>query len=298
MSDHSLPNSKPLQESTPEIDEIEGLLRTYRPNPGQRLYTQVATSDWLKPTDTFTYPGAKRHISIRPNKLSLRWALSFIPVLLIFTLVLLTPLGSSLAQSVTRFFQIAPSDHMTEVISLTPYPTSEERSIYDLHSLSASQAEKLAGFKVKTLAELPSRRWRFHGAEYDAENQRVSLFYSLPSIYGTPMDPVEDIILFISEQRSAFKDYYRLCPNVTITEVDINSWPAELADGGVWGAEMPPTPETPQEYECKPVAAGEAMILRWEETDLKYEITVVQFAEDTSVWLSHADLLNLAGNMK
>jgi hypothetical protein len=38
--------------------------------------------------------------------------------------------------------------------------------------------------------------------------------------------------------------------------------------------------------------------IRWEETDLKYEITVTQFAEDLSLWLSQADLIHLAENMK
>ena len=38
MSNHLLPDSRSLQQTTPDTAEIEALLRTYRPDPGQHLY--------------------------------------------------------------------------------------------------------------------------------------------------------------------------------------------------------------------------------------------------------------------
>ena len=298
MSEHTLSSSRPSQHTPPEIDEIEALLRAYRPNPSQRLYVQAAAADWMKPANFMTHRRTRMQTPIIRQKLLLRWMFVFVSTLLIFLVILFTPMGRSLAQSFTQFFQIAPSDHTTEVVSLTPYPTPDPEYPYNLYTLSIAQAEALAGFKVRELTNLPSNRWAFHGAKYESENQQVSLFYSLPSLDSTPDNPQEVTYLYVSEQRGEFEYSWGLCPNGTITEVKVNNWPAELSDGAVWVTTTPPTPGITREWGCQPVPSGSAMMLRWDEIDLKYEITVAQFAEDTSTWMNHQDLLNLAENMK
>jgi len=40
------------------------------------------------------------------------------------------------------------------------------------------------------------------------------------------------------------------------------------------------------------------MMLRWKETDLKYEINASQLTGDTSLWLTKQGLIDLAENMK
>lgn len=300
MTNHSFPNSNPPCHTIPEIDEIERLLRTYRPSPNSHLFEKVAEVTWMKSTSPLSYQRTKIQMPSINRKMTTRWALVFLSVLLAVTLVMFTPIGGSLAQSISRFFQIAPSDHVTEVVSLTPFPTPDSGYPYNLYTLSIAQAETLAGFKVKALTEdLLPPNWVFHGANYEPENQKVSLFYSLPSLNSTPEQRMEAIYMYISEQRGEFENYnWSECPNGTITEVKINNWPAELADGAVWETNTAPTPGVTREWVCEKVEPGTAMALRWEETDLKYEISVVQFAENTLVWLTQSDLLNLAENMK
>lgn len=298
MSDH-ISDSRPPQLPPPEIDEIEALLRAYRPNPGQRLYVQAAAAEWMKPANTIAHRITGMLMPLTRQKRLSQWAFVFLlAALLIFSLMLFTPLGRSLAQSFTQFFQVAPADHKTEVVSLTPYPTPDPLYPYNIYTLSVAQAEELAGFKVKVLTNLPDDRWVFHGAKYESETQQVSLFYTLPSIYSTPLDPIEDYFMTVSEQRGAFENFWGECPNGTITKVKVNNWPAELADGAMWVTTTPPSPGITREWSCQPVPSGHAMSLRWEEADLKYQLTVLQFADDISAWLDHQDLVNLAENMK
>jgi hypothetical protein len=300
MTNHSFPNSNLQHHTIPEIDEIEGLLRTYRPNPDSHLFEKVAEITWMKSTSPLSNQKTKTQMPGINRKMTTRWAFVFLSVLLAVTLVMLTPVGRSLAQSITRFFQIAASDHVTEVVSLTPIPTADPGYPYNLYTLSIAQAEALAGFKVKALADdLLPQNWVFHGANYEPENQKVRLFYSLPSLKSTPEQRMESIYMYIDEQRGEFENQnWSECPNGSITEVKINNWPAELADGAVWSTFTAPTPGVTREWVCEKTEPGSAMTLRWEERDLKYEISVDQFAENTSVWLTRSDLLNLAENMK
>jgi hypothetical protein len=211
---------------------------------------------------------------------------------------MVTSLGSSVAQAIAGFFHLAHSDHATEVIPLTPFPTHDPGYSSDTYPLNLSQAETVAGFKVKGISDLPAN-WVFHGAEYKPENQGVRLFYSRPSSEGSSADPNEDIYLYLSEQKGDFDNYdFGQCPNGTISEVKVNQWPGELADGAVWMTFDPPTPGAAINWICEKTDPGIAMILRWEETDLKYEIIISQFAKDHSTWLSPTELITLAENLK
>lgn len=78
----------------------------------------------------------------------------------------------------------------------------------------------------------------------------------------------------------------------------VNGWPAELSDGVVWVTTTPPTPGITRQWECQKVDPGTFMMLRWKETDLKYEINASQLTGDTSLWLTKQGLIDLAENMK
>ena len=292
-------NSLPLDSNREaiEIEEIEALLRTYRPNPDSRLREQVANATWLKSTTSLTSHGARLKKENSGRKINARLAFIFLSILMFITLLFLSPMGRSLAQSVTRFFKLAPFEQVTEVVSLTPFPTRNPEYPYNLYVLSIAQAESLAGFKVKKPTNLPSD-WVFHGAKYEPENQQVKLFYALPSTHALN-DSKEDIYMYITETKGEFENFeWGRCPNGVIEEVMVNGRSAELADGVVWITTTPPTPGVTRQWECQKVDPGSAMILRWEEADLKYEINIAQFAEDASLWLTKQDLISLAVSMK
>jgi hypothetical protein len=294
MSDHLLPDSTPPQQTTPDTAEIEALLRTYRPDPGQHLYEQVAKAAWMKPQPR-SHPW---RTNFRP-KITSRWALAFFSILLAFALILLTPQGRSLAQSITQFFTFANSDHRTELLSMTPFPTPDPGYPYNLYTLNIAQAEAFAGFKLKLVTDLPDK-WLFRGAKYDPKNQQVDLFYSLPAADSTADEPKEAVYLYVSELKGEFdKDAdWAECPDGTITKLKINGWPAELSDGAIWETNTPPTPGVTREWKCVKTDPGSVMDLRWQETDLKYEFSVDQLSDDTSLWLTQSDLIKLAETMK
>jgi hypothetical protein len=294
MSDHLLPDSTTPQQTTPETAEIEALLRTYRPDPGQHLYEQVAKAAWMQPQ-----PGSRRRMANFRPKITSRWALAFFSILLVFALILLTPQGRSLAQSITQFFMFANSDHRTEVLSMTPIPTPDPGYPYNLYTLNIAQAEALAGFKLKLVTGLPDK-WVFRGAMYDPKNQQVDLFYSLPAIDSTADEPKEAVYMYVSELKGEFeKDAdWGECPDGTITKLKINGWPAELSNGTIWETFTPPTPGVTREWKCVKTDPESVMDLRWQETDLKYELSVDQLTDNTSLWLTQSDLIKLAETMK
>ena len=298
MSDHFSFDSTLQQQPIPETDEIEGLLRTYRPTPGQALYEQVATNTWMKSKANKRY-GTNFHLPGFIKKINLRWALGLIATLLMVVMFMaFTPQGRSFAQAISRYFQINPSDHATEVLSLTPMPTNDPGYPYNLYTLDAAQAEALAGFEVKELTGLPEG-WIFNGSSYDPELQQVKLFYSLPSANNTPSQRMEAIYLYVSQQKGEFEDFiWGECPTGTISKVQVNNWPAELSDGSVWVTYTEPTPGITREWTCERADPGATMVLRWKETTLKYQISVDQFFADESVMLGQSDLINLAENMQ
>ncbi len=278
-----------------EIEEIEALLRTYRPTPNNSLRERVANATWMKSPTTQAAQEARPEKVNSGRKITTRLAFTFLSILVFIALVFLSPIGHSLAQAVSRFFKLAPSERVTEVVPLTPFPTPDPGYPYNLYPLNITQAEELAGFKVKELTSLPAN-WVFHGAKYEPENQQVELFYTLPS-----MQPVnkEDIYLYVSEMKGEFENFeWGQCPNGAIEEVMVNGWPAELSDEVVWVTMTAPTPGITRQWECQKVDPGTFMTLRWKETDLKYEINVSQLSGDTSLWLTKQGLIDLAENMK
>ena len=182
---------------------------------------------------------------------------------------------------------------------MTPFPTSDPGYPYNLYTLNIAQAEALAGFKVKAVTGLPDK-WIFRGASYDSKNQQVELFYSLPAVDSTADNPKEAIYLYVSEFKGEFdKDAnWAECPDGAITKLKINGWPAELSNGTIWETFTPPTPGVTREWKCVKTDPESVMDLRWQETDLKYQFSVNQLTDNTSLWLTQSDLIKLAETMK
>jgi hypothetical protein len=294
-----MPNHLPLDSNREsiEMEEIETLLRTYRPTPESRLRERIASATWMKSADTLTHHEARlKNVSMGRRSYA-RLAFAFLSVLVLISLLFLSPMGRGLAQSISQFFRLAPFEQVTEVVPLTPFQTPNPEYPYNLYTLTIDQAESLAGFKVKRPTNLP-HNWVFRGASYEAENQQVELFYTLPA--AQPFEgSEEDIYLYVSQLKGEFEVFeWGQCPNGTIEAVTVNGWPAELADGVVWMTTTPATPGITRQWECQQVEPGFTMTLRWKEEELKYEINISQFAEDISLWLTKEDLISLAENMK
>jgi hypothetical protein len=305
MTSRIFSNSTPQQHIVPELEEIEGMLRTYRPNPGSQLADKVAELTWMSQTSSLDQYQTPVKIPFFNQKRAARWALGFLSVLFLILLLTFTNIGQIAAQSISRFFKISTVNYVREVVSTTPLPTASSNLPYDQYTLSIEQAEAQAGFNIKSLATLPSADWVFHGAKYEPETRGISLFYSLPDREFSTTQR-EDIYLYITAQKSEFEDsrWWGECPKSVIIEVKVNNWPAELADGASWETDTKPTPGVERVWICRVTDPGTTMNLRWDEPDLKYNISVAQMglngegADMTIPWLDQQDLINLAENLK
>lgn len=281
---------QPLKSSrtVPNLEEIEGLLRSCQPTPAPDLSQRVSRATWARPAE-------KLRIWQIP---AWRYALAAVLVILAFSLGWLTPAGKSLADSISQFFQFAPAPQATEIVSTTPMPTADPGYPYNQYLLTPEQAQAAAGFTVKTLDGLPAE-WVLQGARYDPEWQRVSLFYSLPSAESSPQQRMEDAYLYVYQQKGEFENFsLGSCPNGTFQKVMVNAYPAEFTDGAIWTTYTQPTPGIEREWVCERTDPGTVMTLRWQEDALKYEINLTQFVEDASVQLSASDLIQLAESMR
>lgn len=274
--------------TVPNIEEIEGLLRSCQPTPAPTLSQRVSRATWARPV-----PKAKFwQIS------TWRYAMAAVLVILAFSLGLLTPAGKSLAESISQFFQFAPAAHATEIVPTTPLPTADPGYPYNQYLLAPEQAQAAAGFSVKTLDGLPDE-WVLQGARYDPEWQRVSLFYSLPSAGSSPENRMEDAYLYVYQQKGEFENFsLGSCPNGTFQKVMVNAYQAEFTDGAIWTTYTQPTPGIEREWVCERTDPGTVMALRWQEDDLKYEINLTQFVEEVSLRLTSPDLIHLAETMR
>lgn len=272
----------------PNLEEIEGLLRSYQPIPTPTISEQVARATW-----------AGQVVKVRFWQIpSWRLASAAVLVILVFSLGLLTPAGKSLAESISQFFQFAPASQATEIVSTTPLPVEDSGYPYNQYLLTPEQAQAAAGFPVKTLDDLPAG-WVFWGARYDADQQRVSLFYSLPSTDSSPEQRNESAYLYVQQQKGEYENFsLGTCPNGTFQKVMVNTYQAELTDGAIWVTYTQPTPGVERVWVCERTEPGTVMVLRWQEADLKYEINLTQFVEETPARLTGPDLIHLAEFMR
>lgn len=303
MTNHSFSNQSSQQSAVPEIEEIEAQLQTYRPNPGSGLQDKVANTLWMNQSSSLNRHKNSHFMAGFHQKQITRWALAFLSVLFVVLLLTFTNIGQIVASSVSRFFKIAPSNYQTQIVDTTPMSTLEPGFQYKGYTLNIEQAEALSGLQIKSLAVLPTKDWVFRGAENKPEKQGVSLLYGLPSkkpdVYRQ-----DDILVYIFEQKGDFEDFmWGECTDGAVKEVKINNWPGELDNGSTWQTHTEPTPGVKQEWFCV-IQSEVVMTLRWEETDIKYEISVQQLglngegADMTIPWLTEQDLINLAESLK
>src|SRR5512133_1542016 len=117
-----MPNksSLPPNDQDDRNEEIESILKSFRPSPSQNLYQWAAQERWKGqlPTSRWNNP-------VIFQRRSLRWVGSLGLILLLIGLSLLTSWGQSYAQTIFQFFQFATSSSRTERVSMTPIPSPD-----------------------------------------------------------------------------------------------------------------------------------------------------------------------------
>ena len=186
---------------TPDIAQIEELLQSTRLEPGARFHQQMAGAPW-KAAST-----QKEGVFKMNGKY--RFAAFVAVVLVLITVLFVTPAGSVLANQVAHFFTRAqsnalplPSDQIQPPVpSATPEPTHAlalqpasqvattaptatlvPTPVFnpdELQDLSLAEAEAAVGFKLYQPSSLP-RDYRLTRILYDPKHQTVSLQYTSP----------------------------------------------------------------------------------------------------------------------
>ena len=271
------------KESVPalSVEEIEKMLRSFRPEPRSR-FSRTLMRRYAPEISRFGgLPQA-----LRRNR-------RVIVIAILALALLLTPLGTSLAQTLARFFRFANETVQLETVSLTPMSSPNPDYPYNEYTLSKAQAETEAGFALKTLPAFVDgpQGWQFHGYNYDALLNSVKQLYT----YRTGDDP--SIYLFLTTQSSLFEEDWGFCPNGTLHETEVNGLEAEVLDGAVWTTYSEATPGAEREWRCEAMH-GQALALRWVEDGLYYEISVTQFETRSDLLLGREDLVELAEGLR
>jgi len=277
-------NNNPRKFAAPNLDTIESLLSSFRPDPDKELQKRTLQRQLPKNLRPVFVP---RNVRKR--------GLAFGIVVVAFAVILI-PYGRTIAQTFSSFFRFADSTQRTQVISLTPRSTTTPSSAtdqgypYNEFILSKNQAEAQAGFGVKSIQSL-TNGWEFHGYKYE------TLPNSVQQLYTYTYQEKPGIYVYLTIQSSAFKSDWGFCPNSTLFDAAVNGLPAEILDGAVWVTYTEPTPGVVQEYTCEETD-GMVLILRWAEDGLNYEISITQFETLSDISISQEGLIELAENLR
>ncbi len=144
--------SPPPANHPPDEDQIEALLGSLTPRPGERFYRRIANAPW-------------RIHSRKWNRARLLSAAVISALLLIISFLTMPPL-QAVARQAWNFFRLAETDQ----IEIALFSADTELS------LTLEQAASLIDFPLKTPAILPPG-FHFLGANYDPVGPSITLLY-------------------------------------------------------------------------------------------------------------------------
>lgn len=186
----------PIKKIRIEEEEIEDLLRSIRPEPGERYHQCMRRAPWASNTGEYRSAWMKKQ----------RFA--FVAAVMLLSVILLaTPAGKVLADALMQFFtraqgntlpvptdQIAPpaptrtpapthalalhpaGEIVTPTPTITPTLHSQAGVMQDMTLL---EAEAAIGFDLYEPLELP-RNYRLIRIQYDSQQQAVTMLYASP----------------------------------------------------------------------------------------------------------------------
>ena len=283
---------KKIFNSTPDIQEIEYLLKSARFKPGNSFYLRMQSAPWAN-TSTTQHNGFF-------NK-RLLWAGTGAAFLLIVSL-LFTPVGRALANEILHFFVRAPGntlplspDEIVEIVpSATPQPTYfptllpadqvhaptsqptqpptreiEEQAQENLDSISA---RNLVNFELSMPSALP-KDYRLTNTLYDPDLQAIRFTYASPTAGSGE---------FFSLTQGTNLEPLNVGGNAAVERLQINQHEVEWVQGGwfvmngadtaVWENDTPLT------------------TLRWEENGVTFELIFMMNETFSPAYLDKDDM--------
>jgi len=277
-------HNQPVSEhQPPSEEEIISYLEAFQPHPSADYYHRMETAPWTAPEKTgLRFPNFVNWLTGMSNSFRrprLRVALASTVLLLVIVLVTLTsPTLQAVAQKILHFIVPAPTDELTLQMTVQPLGTQEPLNAEERYPLSLTQAEVLAGYPLRVIAQLPEGI-TLTGAQYNPNLHAVTLRYA-----GT-----RRTLLFTQHPVGDITEYATVGASAPVEMVIVRGVPGEFVTGG-WIAtdandriQATAAPGTQVSLGVYWDPTLPQRILRWQEGNILYEILSTKTAQGITI---------------
>jgi hypothetical protein len=286
--DNSVRPNLPHKTSPPSEAELVNLLNRLRPSPEARFLQRFENAPWKNSSPISENPPEKwaRVWYKQPVVLISRWALAVFILLLVMGSIFFSQSIQATASRLMRYFSPASSDQAQVLFTLPPLEGPDKSLTPGPFSLSISEAEQMAGFKLKTFPAIPAGL-TFGGAVYETDLQAVTLKY-----IGN-----DHTLLFTQRKLGKIEEVSQIGASAPVEKVSVGAAQGEFVTGG-WIFNDEPEKATPAPGATVSVnitwdANVPQHILRWQEGDMLFKII-----SSGSQMLDKISLIQLAEQIK
>lgn len=274
--------NKPLQDQ-PKEEDIEDLLRLFKPQPTARFYKKMSAAPWQK-RNTSKNPWLSDKIKIDRKII---WAFAVIGFVGVMLIIAFIPSARVVASQIIHLFLPAPSNQLDVQVTLSSPGDFLDFSAPENFPLIITEVQRQVSFKVKEISLLPAGL-TFIGSRYDPSYNAVTLLYSADSYK-----------LFLTQRLIGNgQDVFSIGASANVIRVKIGIIDGEFVKGG-WNAI---TTQTAPDHQPSPNAVDISAIwdnelpqstLRWQASDIVYELRI-----NGNDGPSQSELINIANELK
>jgi hypothetical protein len=160
--------------SNPPADEneIDSLLKRFKPQPSQRFYQRMQAAPWQNLM--IEQPSSSK--VRRKTRLRLAWSLAILLVIILVSSAILIPPVRAIARQIIYSFIAAPSNQIEVQVTLSSPGDLFNYSDPSNFQLTPEEVQSLAGFRVRQISPLPAGL-NLLGARFDPYYNAVVLLY-------------------------------------------------------------------------------------------------------------------------
>lgn len=242
-----MPEKHPV---SPDEQEIEALLRGFRPRPEERFYQRMQSAPWQKRPLLW---GRRRLASL---------GLALLVVIAVG--VLTSPGLYALGEQLWRFFIPEQGDRLVIPLDTPGVIFSGELDSPQEFPLTLGQAQEAAGYRPKVLDG--SGDLALSGMRYEPVTRAVRSLYQMG-----------DYNLYLTQRPAkGIQEQAAVGPAAAIETVTVDGLPGEYVSGG-WRLpdQRTPMPEPPALLDVTWDASLPQRTLRWQDEEFSYELRAV-----------------------
>lgn len=273
----------PPNPNAPNENEIESLLRRFKPEPSPRFHQRMQTTPWQR----FNLAPNTHRFGRRLSMPRFVWGLAIVLVVFLAGAILLIPPVRAIARQIIFSFISAPSNQIEVQTTLSSPGDLFNFTDPSNFSLSLDEAQSKAGFQVRQILPLPAGL-TLVGARYDPDYHVVTILYRSAHFS----------LFFTQRLLGNSQDVFSIGQGATVEMVKIGDIQAEFVQGGWKAISTQPSPEsqTPESLVNITAIWDNALpqsTLRWQTGGMAYEIRTIGEGGP-----SQSDLINWANELK